>query len=74
MFIVLWETLLEKFKKHYSPVPSRIAMLHTFHQRSQREGESINDYMASLQTAALYCDFRKLNEMLLDPMFVGLGT
>lgn len=47
-------------------------MLHTFLQRSQREGESINDYMASLQMAVLYCDFCKLNKMLLDQLVCGL--
>lgn len=72
VFTVPWETLLEKLKHHYSPAPSKIARHHAFHQTSQRDGESVNEYMASLQTAALYCEFRKLDDMLLDQLVCGV--
>lgn len=72
VYTVPWETLLEKLKNHYSRAPSRITRWHTFCQRMQREGESIKKYMASLQSAALYCDFRNLDNILLDQLVCGV--
>lgn len=39
---------------------------------SQKNRESINDYMASLWLAALHCEFLKLDEMLLDQLVCGV--
>ncbi|KAG8127995.1 hypothetical protein E2320_014862 [Naja naja] len=69
---VLWETLLAKLKSHYAPMPSRIARCHTFHHRNQAEGENINQYVAALRAALLYCDFDNLEDILLDQLICGL--
>ncbi|XP_058044030.1 uncharacterized protein K02A2.6-like [Ahaetulla prasina] len=69
---VPWDTLLEKLQAHYSPKPSRVARRHLFRQRFQGEGESINDFMASLRDAALQCEFTDLEDMLLDQLVTGV--
>lgn len=69
---VSWEILLAKLREHYAPLPSRIARCPAFRHCYQAEGETINQYMAALRTAALYCDFRDhLEELLLDQLVCG---
>lgn len=63
---VPWDMLQNKLRHHYAPKPSRIAHRHAFHHRNQAEGESINSYIAALRKAALYCEFRDLDDALLD--------
>lgn len=72
VFDMPWDSLLEKLRNHYSPTPSRIMRRHAFWQRTQKEEESINDYVASLRLAALHCEFRNLDEMLLDQLVCGV--
>lgn len=68
---VFWDTLLSKLKGHYAPLPLRIARHHAFRHRYQAEGETINQYMVTLRTVALYCEFRDLEEILLDQLVCG---
>ncbi|XP_060546776.1 gypsy retrotransposon integrase-like protein 1 [Pantherophis guttatus] len=73
VFDIPWETLVERLKNHFSPTLSHIARRHAFWQCSQTKGESVNDYMASLRSAALHCEFRDhLDEMLLDQLVCGI--
>ncbi|XP_032072036.1 uncharacterized protein K02A2.6-like [Thamnophis elegans] len=69
---VPWPELMAKLKSHYAPSPSKIASRHAFHQRSQAEGESVSAYVAALRSAALHCEFRDLDEALLDRLVCGL--
>ncbi|KAG8139504.1 hypothetical protein E2320_002334 [Naja naja] len=69
---VSWENLQEVLSNHFSPKPSRIARWLAFGRRAQAEGESISSYMAALRTAALYCSFRYLDDMLLDQLVYGI--
>ncbi|KAG8130738.1 hypothetical protein E2320_017287 [Naja naja] len=69
---VTWETLMAKLKTHYAPTPSRIARRHAFHRREQAEGETVNQFMVGLRTAALYCEFKELDDALLDQLVCGL--
>ncbi|KAG8147945.1 hypothetical protein E2320_023036 [Naja naja] len=43
-----------------------------FHRWSQNEGESINDYIATLQRTAMYCEFRDLEDLPLDRLICGV--
>lgn len=70
---VPWDVLIEKLRAHYAPAPSKIAQRFTFRQRLQLEEESINQYIAALQSAALYCDFTDLEENLLDQLVCGVS-
>ena len=64
------ETLL---KKHYDPEPIVIAQRFHFYQGSQKPGESIADYQASLRKLASHCKFGAfLAEALRDRLVCGL--
>ena len=67
-----WDELQSKLQNHYAPKPSRIARRHAFHHRNQAEGESINQYVAALRKAALYCEFGDLEDALLDRVVCGV--
>ncbi|KAG8132945.1 hypothetical protein E2320_010758, partial [Naja naja] len=67
-----WEVFMTKLGSHYSPMPLRIAHRHAFYHRNQKEGESINQFMSALRTAALYCEFINLDDALLDKLDCGL--
>ncbi|KAG8142838.1 hypothetical protein E2320_006026 [Naja naja] len=64
--------LQSKLWTHHVPKPSRIAHWHAFHHWNQAEGESINKYIATLPKAALYCEFRDLDDALLDRVVCGV--
>lgn len=68
---VPWETLLAKLRNHYASMPSRTAHRYSFHHRNQHEGESINQYVAALRSAALYCELRDLDDVL-DRLVCGI--
>lgn len=69
---VSWELLMAKLKNHYTPSPSKIARWHAFFHRNQTDGEYINYYMASLRSAALHCEFKDLDDALLDWLVCGV--
>lgn len=69
---VPWTTLLAKLKGHYAPAPSCISCRFVFRQRLQKEGESINEYLASLRAEAIYCKFQNLDDSLLEQMVCGV--
>ncbi|KAG8125045.1 hypothetical protein E2320_020390 [Naja naja] len=64
---VTWEALMAKLKNHYTPTPSRIARRHAFHQCEQAEGETVNQFMVGL-----HCEFKELDDALLDRLVCGL--
>ena len=50
-----------------------IAEQYQFHQRSQRPGKSVANYIAELRKLALHCEFNKfLNDALQDRLVCGL--
>lgn len=53
-------------------MPSRVARCHVFCHHFQAEGKTINQYIAVLRTAALYCEFRDLENLLLDQLICGV--
>ncbi|CAI5765378.1 XP_034969502.1LOW QUALITY PROTEIN: uncharacterized protein K02A2.6-like [Podarcis lilfordi] len=67
-----WDTIQEKLCNHYVPKPSKIAARHAFYHRNQAEGESINNYTTALQQAAMYCEFRDLDDALMDQIICGV--
>ncbi|KAG8130094.1 hypothetical protein E2320_016666 [Naja naja] len=56
---VPWAMLIQKLTQHYAPKPSCIARWHTFYRKNQVE-------------AALYCEFRDLDEILRDRLVSGV--
>uniref|UniRef100_A0A670I4V1 Gypsy retrotransposon integrase-like protein 1 n=1 Tax=Podarcis muralis TaxID=64176 RepID=A0A670I4V1_PODMU len=67
-----WDTIQEKLRNHYAPKPSKIAARHAFYHRNQAEGESINNYTTALRQAAMHCEFRDLDDALMDRIVCGV--
>ena len=69
------EELEGLLKKHYDPEPIVIAQRFHFYQRSQKPGETIAEYLASLRQLASRCKFRDfLSEALRDRLVCGLQS
>ena len=65
--------LVEVLKTHLKPKPVIIAERFHFHQRGQKEGESVSSYMAALRRLANRCAFgTHLEEALRDRFVCGL--
>ena len=65
--------LKEILKAHVEPKPLVIAERFCFHQRSQQEIESFQEYVTELKRMAKHCNFRTyLNEVLRDRLVCGL--
>ena len=68
-----YEDLVTLLKKHYDPEPLVIAERFHFYERSQKPGESVADYLASLRRLASRCQFGAfLAEALRDRLVCGL--
>ncbi|XP_070805253.1 uncharacterized protein, partial [Pituophis catenifer annectens] len=59
-------------KDHYAPTPSKYVQRYDFRQRLQQEGKSISEYVAALRKAATQCEYRDLDEMLLEQLICGV--
>ncbi|XP_060547811.1 uncharacterized protein K02A2.6-like [Pantherophis guttatus] len=69
---ISWSTLQTLLKDHYAPTPSKYVQRYDFRQRLQQEGESISEYIAALCKAATQCEYRDLDEMLLEQLIFGV--
>ncbi|XP_058041746.1 uncharacterized protein LOC131199691 [Ahaetulla prasina] len=69
---VPWQTLQTLLKAHYAPTPSKYVQRFEFGERRQQEGESISAYMAALRKASKHCEFRDLDEALLEQLIRGV--
>ncbi|XP_058020550.1 uncharacterized protein LOC131188905 [Ahaetulla prasina] len=69
---VPWQTLQTMLRAHYAPVPSKFVQRFELRQRVQREGESISVYMAALRKAATHCEYRDLEDTLLEQLICGV--
>lgn len=65
-----YETLVGKLKDFYAPAPLEIAENFRFHQRRQQEGESILQYVATLQKLSITCNFGPFLKTALRNQFV----
>ncbi|CAI5767526.1 Hypothetical predicted protein [Podarcis lilfordi] len=65
-------TIQEKLCNHYAPKPSKITDCHAFYHRNQAEWKSINNYTTTLQQAAIHCEFRDLDDALMDQIVCGV--
>ena len=70
-----YEELEDILKAYYEPKPLVIAEQFHFHQRNQRDGESIAEYMAELRRLSTHCEFKThLNEALCDRLVCCLRS
>ena len=67
--------LTDILTKHYDPEPIVIAERFRFYQRTQKSGESVADFLASLRNLASRCKFGEfLSEALRDRLVCGLSS
>ena len=68
-----FEDIMEILKKHYQPALSVIAEWFQFHKRTQKEGESVAEYVAELKRLLTHCQFEAyLDDALRDHLVCGL--
>ena len=67
--------LVAALKAHLDPKPLVIAERFKFHRRSQKEGETVAQYLAELRKLAEYCDFKDhREEALRDRLVCGIQS
>ena len=65
--------ICEQLDKHFSPKHVKIAERFCFHNRRQKSGETVADYLADLQKLAIHCEFGEfLEDALCDRLVCGL--
>ncbi|XP_064486429.1 uncharacterized protein LOC135398834 isoform X2 [Ornithodoros turicata] len=68
-----FDAVLKLLRAHFTPEPSVIGERAKFHRRTQRDNESITEFVASLRKLAETCDFGLfLDESLRDRFVCGL--
>ena len=69
-----FDELRTLIKNHLNPKPIVIAERFKFHQRNQKEGESISQYFAELRKLSENCEFGEfLDQALRDRLVCGLA-
>lgn len=67
--------LVQLLESEFSPAPNEIVENYRFHLRKQRDGESINDFVAALRKLAIKCKFDTyLNTALRNQLVFGLRS
>ena len=67
--------IVEALKGHYMPKPLIIGERYTFHNRSQKEGEKVTEYIVGLKKLAVTCEFGEfLPQALRDRLVCGLQS
>ena len=67
-----YDKLTTILKRHFNPTPIQIAERFRFHNRDQKEGESIRDFNAAVRKLSEHCGFFDLNDSLKDRLVCGL--
>ena len=67
-----YDSVLEKFNTHFVPQVNVIHERATFHKRSQREGESVEEYVRSLFELLEHAQFAEKEETIRDRLVLGL--
>ncbi|KAG8147299.1 hypothetical protein E2320_000208 [Naja naja] len=66
--------LLKDYQGNCIPVLGTATLIkrHDFHHRAQKEGETINDFVAALREVTAECQFRALEGAMQDGLVLGL--
>lgn len=69
---VSWETLQKALETHYAPASLNLVRRDEFYRSYQREGETINDFVARIRMIAADSEFSNLEEMMEDRLVLGM--
>lgn len=68
-----YDVVIKKFTDHFIVKRNTIFERAQFNQRTQREGESVNDFITALYSLAEYCEYGTLHdELIRDRIVVGI--
>ena len=68
-----FKDIVELVRQHYSPAPSAIVQRFNFNTRSQKEGETVAEFIADLRKISEHCQFGDtLEDMLRDRLVCGI--
>ena len=68
-----FQEIVKLVKEHHTPPPSVIVQRFKFNSRSQREGESVGEFVAELRRLSEHCKFdATLDDMLRDRLVCGI--
>ena len=68
-----FEELVTLVKEHHTPPPSVTVQRFKFNSRSQRDGESVAEFVAELRRLSEHCKFEvTLDDMLRDRLVCGI--
>ena len=68
-----FDEIVKLVKEHHTPPPSEIVQRFKFNSRSQRDGESVAEFMAELRRLSEHCKFEAtLDNMLRDRLVCGI--
>lgn len=56
-YTATFDTLITSLAEFYAPEPLEIAENFRFHQRKQKDGESVKDFVAVLHKLSTHCNF-----------------
>ncbi len=70
-----YAAVLEKFSTHFEPQRNSVYERHKFFTRRQKTGETIDEFLTSLQTLASLCDFHadEKEKLIRDMLILGLN-
>ena len=70
----MYDELVAKLTKHYSPTPSEVMQRFRFNSRSRKAGESVAAYVAELCRLVQYCNYGgTLDKLLRDRIVYGIN-
>uniref|UniRef100_A0A5S6QNL9 RNA-directed DNA polymerase n=1 Tax=Trichuris muris TaxID=70415 RepID=A0A5S6QNL9_TRIMR len=64
--------LMEKLRVNFCPSSNEILERFHFHSRTQKEGETVSDFVTDLRRLSAKCNFLDLDNMLRDRLVCGL--
>uniref|UniRef100_A0A5S6Q6F6 CCHC-type domain-containing protein n=1 Tax=Trichuris muris TaxID=70415 RepID=A0A5S6Q6F6_TRIMR len=67
-----YSQLVDLLRNHFDPRPNEILQRYHFYCRVQKDGESVNDFVAELRRLSAKCNFGHLDEMLRDRLVCGI--
>ena len=67
-----YEIVLQKFKEYFVPKRNIIWERSKFHQRSQKDGESVEEFIRALYTLSEFCEFPDRDTQIRDRLVIGL--
>uniref|UniRef100_A0A1B0GIL7 RNA-directed DNA polymerase n=1 Tax=Lutzomyia longipalpis TaxID=7200 RepID=A0A1B0GIL7_LUTLO len=67
-----YEQLVKAMEEHYETAPNEIVERYNFYRRTQKEEETVADFIAELRKLSQFCNFVDLEKALRDRLVCGI--